>query len=208
MLYYYCITGALLGIGAGLSPGPLMALVVSETMRRGVAAGIRVALAPLVTDLPIIILILLGLERVARHGMLPGILSLVGGALVIWMGIGELRKTGAGVVVAEARPEAHPLRRGILVNILSPYPYLFWLGVGGPMVLRAWGQSPAAALVFLGSFYLLLVGSKVLLAWAVGRLTFLSSAAYRNILRTLGLLLCLFGLSLVREGLILCRVIS
>ena len=140
--------------------------------------------------------------------MLPGILALLGGGLVIWMGLGELRSTGAGPVVAEGRQEAHPFRRGMWVNVFSPYPYLFWLGVGGPMIFKAWGQSSAAALAFLGSFYLLLVGSKVLLACVVGRLTFLSSIAYRNILRTLALLLCLFGLSLVKEGLTLCGFIT
>lgn len=207
-MFYYLATGALLGLGAGLSPGPLLALVVSESLRRGAAAGIRVALAPLVSDLPVIALVLLGLGQIAHHSMLPGILALLGGGLVIWMGIGDLRSTGAGVVVAEAGQEARPFRRGVLVNVLSPYPYLFWLGVGGPMIFKAWGQSPAAALAFLGSFYLLLVGSKVLLACVVGRLTFLSSAAYRNILRTLALLLCLFGLSLVKEGLTLCGFIT
>ena len=207
-MLYYCITGALLGLGAGLSPGPLLTLVISESLRRGTAAGLRVALAPLVSDLPIIALVLLGLGRVAQARMLPGILSLAGGAMVIWMGLGELRSAGAGAVVAEGRTESHPLRRGVLVNILSPYPYLFWLGVGGPMLFKAWGQSPVAPLAFLGTFYLLLVGSKVLLACAAGRLTFLSSAAYRNILRALGLLLCLFGLSLLYEGLTLCGISS
>jgi threonine/homoserine/homoserine lactone efflux protein len=206
-MLYYLATGALLGLGAGLSPGPLLALVLSESLRRGAPAGIRVALAPLVSDLPIIALVLPGLGKVAHHNMLPGILALLGGGLVVWMGLGDLRGTGAGAVVAEARPEAHPLRRGVLVNVLSPYPYLFWLGVGGPMIFKAWGQSPAAALAFLGSFYLLLVGSKVLLACVVGRLTFLGSRAYRNILRTLAFLLCLFGLSLVYEGLTLCGLV-
>lgn len=205
-MLYYLATGALLGLGAGFSPGPLLALVVSESLRRGAAAGIRVALAPLLSDLPIIALVLLGLGQMARHSMLPGILALVGGGLVVWMGLVDLRSSGG--VVAEAGPEAHPLRRGVLVNVLSPYPYLFWLGVGGPMLFKAWSQSPAAALAFLGSFYLLLVGSKVLLASAVGRLAFVSSRVYQITLRTLAILLCLFGLSLVYEGLTLCGLIS
>ena len=201
-MLYYLSTGALLGLGAGLSPGPLLTLVFSESLRRGTAAGIRVALAPLLSDLPIIVLVLLGLGQVAQAGLLPGVLALAGGSLVFWMGLGELRGTGG--VVAGGRPESHPFRRGVLVNLLSPYPYLFWLGVGGPMLFKAWNQSPAAPLAFLGSFYLLLVGSKVLLACAAGRMTFLGSRGYRIILRILGLLLCLFGLSLVKEGLTLC----
>lgn len=204
-MLYYLATGALLGLGAGFSPGPLLALVISETLRRGVAAGIRVALAPLVTDLPIIALVVLGLGHLVHDSMLPGVLAVIGGMLVIYMGVGELRKTEE--VVVEVRPESHPLRRGILVNALSPYPYLFWLGVGGPMIFKAWGQHPAAPFAFLGSFYLLLVGSKVLLACGVGRMTFLGSAGYRAALRSIGFLLCIFGISLVYEGLILCGVI-
>ena len=205
-MLYYLATGALLGLGAGLSPGPLLALVISESLRRGAAAGIRVALAPLVSDVPIIAFVLLGLGHIAHQRMLAGALSVMGGFLVISMGVGDLRSRGTEV--AEARPEAHPLRRGIMVNVLSPYPYLFWLGVGGPMIFKGWGQSPAAALAFLGSFYLLLVGSKALLACVVGRLTVLRSRAYQAILRTLALLLCLFGLCLVYEGFTLCGLIS
>ena len=204
-MLYYLATGALLGLGAGLAPGPLLTLVISESLRHGAAAGIKVALAPLVSDLPIIVLVLFGLGRVAHNPMLPGALALIGGTLVMWMGLGELRRTGA--TVGAGREEAHPLRRGILVNLFSPYPYLFWLGVGGPMIFKGWGQSPAAPLAFLGSFYLLLVGSKVLLACGVGRMTFLGGRGYRTTLRFLGLLLCLFGLSLVYEGLSLCGLI-
>ena len=202
---YYLATGALLGLGAGLSPGPLLTLVISESLRRGAAAGVRVALAPLVSDLPIIILVLLGLGRVAPTGMLPGILALAGGSLVIWMGVGELRSTGD--VAVESRVQTHPLRRGVWVNVLSPYPYLFWLGVGGPILLKAWDHKQGAPFVFLGSFYLLLVGSKALLACAAGRMVFLGSKGYRITLRVLGLLFCLFGLSLIKEGLTLCGLI-
>ena len=106
---YYLATGALLGLGAGLSPGPLLTLVISESLRRGAAAGVRVALAPLVSDLPIIILVLLGLGRVAPTGMLPGILALAGGSLVIWMGVGELRSTGD--ILYSLRQEKIALRK-------------------------------------------------------------------------------------------------
>lgn len=51
----FLLTGVLLGLSSGLAPGPLLALVASETLRHGVRAGVRVALAPLITDLPIIL---------------------------------------------------------------------------------------------------------------------------------------------------------
>ncbi|MEL7059947.1 MAG: hypothetical protein AAGN46_07975, partial [Acidobacteriota bacterium] len=44
------------GTAAGLSPGPLMTLVVATALDRGAAAGARVAMAPLITDAPVIVL--------------------------------------------------------------------------------------------------------------------------------------------------------
>ncbi len=39
-------TGIILGLSAGLAPGPLLTLVIAATLRRDAAAGIRVALPP------------------------------------------------------------------------------------------------------------------------------------------------------------------
>ncbi|MFA6111330.1 MAG: hypothetical protein WDA75_21445 [Candidatus Latescibacterota bacterium] len=38
--------GLLLGLSAGVAPGPLTALILSETLRHGRAAGLRLALVP------------------------------------------------------------------------------------------------------------------------------------------------------------------
>lgn len=50
-MMYFLSVGAVLGLSSGLSPGPLLALVISETLRHGVKAGVKVALAPIITDL-------------------------------------------------------------------------------------------------------------------------------------------------------------
>jgi len=45
-----------LGVSAGFAPGPLLTLVISETLQHDIKSGVKVALAPIITDLPIIIL--------------------------------------------------------------------------------------------------------------------------------------------------------
>jgi len=52
--------GTLLGLSAGLAPGPLLTLVISETLQHDIKSGVKVALAPFITDLPIIILTVCG----------------------------------------------------------------------------------------------------------------------------------------------------
>lgn len=200
-------SGILLGFAAGFSPGPLMTLVVTETLRHDRTAGIKVALAPLITDLPILVLSLLFLDRLAESGFVLGIVSLAGGLFVLGMGVENLRQRPLPASVESAI--ARPLQKGMLVNILSPHPYLFWLTVGGPLLIAAWPQNPAGAAGFVLSFYLLLVGCKVVLALIIGRMKeFLASGPYLLIMRLLGLLLCLFSVKLVYDGLTLCGVLA
>ncbi len=197
---HFLLMGSLLGLSAGLAPGPLLALVISETLAHDVRAGIRVALAPIFSDLPIVLLTVFILSRLANfHGVL-GAISLVGGAVIFMMGIKGIQTSGL-VLDLDTRA-SHSLSKGVLVNILSPHPYLFWISVGSPAMTRAWSVNPGAAIAFVAGFYLFLVGSKVGLAWAVGRSkSFLQGRVYVITMKGLGLALCGLALILFKEGL-------
>ncbi|MBT4876955.1 MAG: LysE family translocator, partial [Desulfobacula sp.] len=46
-MIHYLTIGMVLGLSAGLAPGPLLTLVISETLLHDIRAGIKVAMAPL-----------------------------------------------------------------------------------------------------------------------------------------------------------------
>ncbi len=93
--------------------------------------------------------------------------------------------------------------KGVLVNLLNPHPWLFWITVGGPLVAAAWESGPGHAAAFMIGFYLLLVGAKVVLAALIsaGRHR-LSPRAYRITLAGSGLLLAAAGVWLIIQGVI------
>ncbi len=195
----FLTSGVVLGLSAGFAPGPLLALVISETLQHGVRSGIKVAIAPFLTDLPIIILIMFALPRFSNLQPLLGVISVLGGLFLFYLGYESIRIKGVVLDLHGCEPKS--FRKGIMVNALSPYPYLFWFSVGMPILYRASEQSTVAALGFVGSFYLLLVGSKVVLALLVGKsTTFLSGRGYIYTMRFLGGLLIVFGLILFRDG--------
>ncbi len=198
--------GILLGLSAGLAPGPLLMLVISETLQNDVRSGVKVALAPLITDLPIIALTVLVLSELAKYRGILGIVSLTGGCFVLFLGYKGVRFRGVEIGDTVRKPQS--LKKGILVNALSPHPYLFWAAVGGPTLTKAMAAGPVAPLLFLLGFYGLLVGSKILLAILVGRSkTFLSGALYLYLMRFVGLMLCLLAVSFFHEGLALLGLI-
>ena len=173
--------------------------MVSETLRRGVGAGVRVALAPAVTDLPIILLSVFALSRLSGfHGVL-GLVSVAGGCFVLYLGFSGLRCTGQGIHLPEAGPPS--LAKGILTNALSPHPYLFWIGVGAPAMAKAAETGLLAPALFLAGFYVCLIGSKIALALLVGRSrAFLRGRAYVYAQRCLGAALVVLAFILFRDG--------
>ena len=194
----FVLTGALLGLSGGLSPGPLLALVINETLRCGVRGGVRVALAPLLTDAPIILLTLGLLWPLTERSLPLALVKLGGGAYLLWLGIEGLRFRDTTLVPLH---QADSLRRGVIANFLNPSPYLFWLAIGAPTVLDAWRHSGSAVAAFILAFYGLLIGSKVLLAVGVGSVgASLSSRGYILLMRGLGLLLVGYGGLLLGEG--------
>ena len=156
--------GLTIGWAAGISPGPLNLLVVQSALRSGAAAGALVAIAPLITDSPIVALSLLVASTVP-DGVLTA-MSIAGGLYLIWLGIAEWRASEE--TVPEPAPGSH-LRRGVIANLLSPHPWLFWLTVGGPTTVKAWERMPGAAVGFIAGFFVVLVGTKVIIAVVAAR---------------------------------------
>ena len=201
-MIHFLVMGSLLGFSAGIAPGPLLALVVSETLAHDVKSGIRVALAPLISDLPIVILTLFILSKLSEFHFVLGGISLVGGGVIFYMGVKGIRTSGGVLDMEDQAPRS--LAKGVLVNFLSPHPYLFWISVGAPAMTRAVDVNTGAAICFVASFYLLLVGSKVGLALIVGRSKFfLKGRVYVATMKCLGGVLCGLALLLFREGLFL-----
>jgi threonine/homoserine/homoserine lactone efflux protein len=201
-MWSYFALGLSMGLSAGISPGPLLTLVVTATLRSGFLGGLLVALAPLVTDIPIIVLSVLLVERLPPEALRW--VGTAGGLVVIWLGVEILRSAGHAVLPTESGTRTDPwreLRRGVVVNALNPHPYLFWATVGAPTLVSGWQVSPWFALAFLVPFYALLVGSKMAVAWLVSRQTErLSMTWYRRALAACGLLMLMLGVLLIRQA--------
>jgi threonine/homoserine/homoserine lactone efflux protein len=193
-------SGVVLGLSAGLSPGPLQTLVLAQSMRHGTREGLKVALVPFLTDVPVILVCILVLKRLTQFGPVLGTVSLVGTAFVLWLAYESLSVRGMEMADPDTDPKS--MRRGLLVNFLNPNVYVFWLTVGGPIILKAWAQTPLAAAGFLACLLGCLVGCKMTLAVIVGRSRhLLAGGAYIVVMRILGVLLLLFAMMMFRDGL-------
>ena len=193
------LSGMVLGLSAGAAPGPLLTLVIAQSLAYGVAEGIKVAVAPLITDLPIILAAVLLGNQLAAAPLPLGLLSMAGAAYICFLAWESI----AVAPVAQWKPAryAGSIKKGVLTNALNPHPYLFWITVGTPLLHGLWTTGAAAAILWLVCFYVMLVGTKVMLAVLVGRWRgLLQGRAYLWCNRALGMLLIGFAAVLARDG--------
>jgi len=193
-------SGILLGFSAGLSPGPMLALVLAQTLRHGSREGCKIALTPLVTDAPIILVTLLLASKLAQLRPLLGMVSIAGAIFVLYLAWESYDPVRREAEAPAERPRSW--FKGIVTNLLNPHPWIFWLTVGAAILARAVAQGWYVAAAFLFGFYLLLVGAKVMVALLAGRSRdLLAGRFYRVAMRVLAVMLALFALLLLREGL-------
>lgn len=196
----YLTMGAVFGLTAGISPGPLLTLVISETLRHNKTEGVKIAVAPLITDIPIVLLTIFILSKMASSDFVLGIISILGGFFIAYLGYDSIKSRGIEIDIQNLKPKS--IRKGIIVNILSPHPYIFWLMVGAPITVKAYQANPFAAFAFIIAFYVLLVGSKISIALVVDRSrAFLKNKVFIWTLRILGLVLMILAILLIKEGL-------
>jgi len=192
--------GMVLGFSLGFLPGPLMALIISQTFQHGIKEGIKVSIAPLLTDFPILLICLFVLTRVAHFRAILGIVSLIGGLFVMRLAYESIRPKE--ISFSAARTEPQSVKKGAIVNALNPNPYVFWLTAGTPMILKAWNGGLLAASAFVAGFLCCLVGAKVIIAVLAGKASlFLKGKMFGTFVRILGLFLLAFALLLFKDGL-------
>lgn len=143
-----------------------MTLVIAKSLQHGSREGIKMALAPLITDCAIVGISLFLIHSVSRFSALLALLSFSGAFLLFYLAWENWRHPLPDTDHGSESP--HSILQGALVNMLSPHPWLFWFTVGAPLLHDAWKQHVLYALLFLSAFYLFLVGAKVVTALSLG----------------------------------------
>ncbi len=85
----YLLQGAGFGLAAAAQPGPFMAYLVSQTLAHGWRRTLPAALAPLISDGPIIVAMLLVLTRLPDSWRV--VLYLAGGTFILYLARGAYR---------------------------------------------------------------------------------------------------------------------
>ncbi len=193
----YLLLGAGFSFAAVVQPGPLQAWLMAQAVRNGWRRTLPAAFSPLLSDGPIIVIAVVVLSRIP--GWLTAWLRAAGGIFVLYLAYGAYRSWRTFQPKTAAAPSS--LLRATVVNFLNPNPWLSWSLVLGPLLVKAWRESPSHAAALLGGFYGVIVAGlsgMIVLFGMAGRWR---PGFARTLIGISAAMLAAFGLYLLLSGL-------
>jgi threonine/homoserine/homoserine lactone efflux protein len=166
----YLIFAITYAFAVTVQPGPLLTYIISRALAQGWRRTMPAAFSPILSDAPIIVVVLLLLSRVPAGW--EHYLQLAGGVFLFYLAFQALKafRSASLKQEEEAASGIKSLFSAAGVNLLNPGPYLGWSLVMGPLLLKAWRESPALGIGLVAGFYgtmvLTLAGIIVLFSFA------------------------------------------
>lgn len=196
----YLLQGLTLGATAGASPGPFQAFLFSRAIRDGWRRALPVVFAPILSDGPIIAIVLLVLANVPDWML--NVLQIAGGTFLIYLGVAAFRAAGRleDTDTPDEQTGASSLLQATMINALSPGPWIYWGVITGPIVIEAWRELPSHAVTFLAGFYAALLSINIILLMLFSATRRFSGRARQVFTITAALILAGFGIYQLVSG--------
>ena len=118
-----------------MAPGPMSATVVGKGTESP-HAGALIALGHGIVEFPLMAFLYFGSSYIFS---IPGVsagIGILGGAFLLWMGIGMLRSLRHAGPLA-GRQGGPALLAGVVMSITNPYFLIWWATVGTALILRS-----------------------------------------------------------------------
>lgn len=161
-----------MGFSVASMPGPILALIATETLRRGAWPGAQTALAPMCVDACVMLPLVMALQSSIPSGAAAVTIGLAGGAFLFWLGLQSFRAGTAPAATGGHRGSRRlsPFLKGVLTQLMNPYAYIFWGTVGLAFVREGFeAQGLKGALSFPAGFWLGAATINFLVVYLVSR---------------------------------------
>lgn len=202
-------------LSGALMPGPLLTVTIAQTARRGFPASVLLVAGHSLLELAVVVGLWFGLGHFLKIRPVIGTISVLGGAMLLWMGWGMIRDARRGILdiqpasndggapeigVLRAARASVPIRRenpiltGMAVSISNPYWVIWWATIG----LTFFAALSQNALSVIGAFYFGHIMGDIIWYLAIGAAIatgrrLINPVVYRVIVQICGVFLILLG---------------
>lgn len=153
----YLIFGITYAFAAAVQPGPLLTYIISQTLKKGWRSTLPAAFAPVISDIPILIVILFLLSTMPNSFIF--ILRIGGGLFLLYLGFRAFKSwqefDADQTILNESGQQT--LFNAVFVNLLNPAPYLGWSLILGPIFIEGWKLAPINGIAMIIGFYVTMI---------------------------------------------------
>ena len=180
-----------------MAPGPLFAAAISYGLREGKRAGFKMAIGHTIVELPLVILLGIGVFSLESFPEFRTIISILGAITLFVFAIIQIKTIFGKKELVLSKPKQGPLITGIIFSALNPFFIIWWLAIGFKLISDAmlmWS--------FAGILIVFVLHIWMDFAW-LGTVSFLSSKSskilsnknYKVLMIGLSLMLVYFGIT-------------
>jgi threonine/homoserine/homoserine lactone efflux protein len=201
-MFVYLIFGITYAFAAAIQPGPFQTFIISQTLKNGWKRTLPAAFAPMLSDGPIIILVLLILNNIPPAFI--KFLQIGGGLFLLYLAYGSFNSflNFDKLKKPEENKTNSTLLKAVLVNILNPAPYIGWSLIMGPMFIKGYRESAINGIVLIAAFYITIVICQAGIILLFGLARNLGPKVTRITLGIASFGLAVFGVYLLWQGVI------
>ncbi len=198
----YIVKVVLITSSGALSPGPLTASTIAAGSNEGWKSGFKISVGHMAVEFPLVFLIAFGIASLLTTPIVEKVISFAGGTLLIILGVFMLKdvfKKELGDMNASSDTVRSPVIIGVLLSLLNPYFLVWWILVGGSLIIEA---VILAGLIGVGLMFIAHIWMDYAWLMLISELSrrgkqILKTKGYKTLLAGISLALIFFGLDFI-----------
>ena len=184
-----------------MSPGPLFAANITYGLKQGTKAGIKIAIGHSLVELPLVILLGIGILSLEIFPEFKTIISILGAITLFVFAFMQIKSTLKKNKKSETKLKQGPIITGVLLSALNPFFIIWWLTIGLKLISDA-----MAIWAFVGILIVFVLHVWMDFVW-LGSTAFLiskskkiiSNTNYKIIMLALSAILIYFGITFLTD---------
>ena len=184
-----------------MSPGPLFAANITYGLKQGTKAGIKIAIGHSLVELPLVILLGIGILSLEIFPEFKTIISILGAITLFVFAFIQIKSTLKKNKKSETKLKQGPIITGVLLSALNPFFIIWWLTIGLKLISDA-----MAIWAFVGILIVFVLHVWMDFVW-LGSTAFLiskskkiiSNTNYKIIMLALSVILIYFGITFLTD---------
>ena len=184
-----------------MAPGPLFAANIAHGLRDGARSGIKMAIGHTIVELPLVILLGIGVFSLELFPEFRTVISIFGAITLFVFAAMQIKTIFRNKEPTTSSLKQGPLVSGILLSALNPFFIIWWLTIGFKLISDA-----MLIWAFSGILILFILHIWMDFAW-LGAISYLASKSskilsnknYKIIMIGLSIMLVYFGITFLED---------